>query len=189
MAGSWCADEIWKIALSEVEATKLEARHDRNRTLIRDERHLAKLENDIQLIKEARHIVEMYDFPDPPLGPEGELDTTQVSQKVLKLHDILYSMFGEGGDQKCIIFVTERYTAHALARLLKHTGPPEMRLGVLIGRKTGKVGEENVSFRQQTVIVNRFRNGRLNCLLATSVAEEGLDIPDCNQIIRLVYTS
>ena len=43
---------------------------------------------------------------------------------------------------------------------------------------------KHVSLRDQVVTMSRFRRGDLNCLFATSVAEEGLDIPDCNIAIR-----
>lgn len=41
-----------------------------------------------------------------------------------------------------------------------------------------------MSLRDQVVTMSRFRRGDLNCLFATSVAEEGLDIPDCNIAVR-----
>lgn len=40
------------------------------------------------------------------------------------------------------------------------------------------------SFRTQLLTISKFKQGLVNCLFATSVAEEGLDIPDCNLIIR-----
>jgi endoribonuclease Dicer len=53
-----------------------------------------------------------------------------------------------------------------------------------VGTRSGDAGDMNVSFRQQVLTMMNFRKGRLNCLFATSVAEEGLDIPDCNLVIR-----
>jgi endoribonuclease Dicer len=48
----------------------------------------------------------------------------------------------------------------------------------------------NVSFREQVLTMMNFRKGIVNCLFATSVAEEGLDIPDCNLVIRFdLYTT
>jgi endoribonuclease Dicer len=41
-----------------------------------------------------------------------------------------------------------------------------------------------VTYRDQVLTIIKFKKGELNCIFATSVAEEGLDIPDCNVIIR-----
>jgi len=130
------------------------------------------------MIREARETVATHEYTNPGLAPPD------ISTKVQRLQQFLDSVYSEDTEDKCIIFVTKRYTAHCLAALLKHNNPAFMRLGVLIGTRSGRPGEENVTFRQQMVTVSRFRKGRLNCLIATSVAEEGLDIPDCSRIVR-----
>ena len=38
--------------------------------------------------------------------------------------------------------------------------------------------------KEQEAGIKRFKTGETNLLLATSVAEEGLDISDCNYVIR-----
>lgn len=38
--------------------------------------------------------------------------------------------------------------------------------------------------REQKETIQTFRDGDLNLLISTSVAEEGLDIPECNVVIR-----
>lgn len=47
-----------------------------------------------------------------------------------------------------------------------------------------------MSYKHQKLTIHKFKKGEKNCLFATSVAEEGLDIPDCNIVIRYdLYTS
>lgn len=38
--------------------------------------------------------------------------------------------------------------------------------------------------RKQQDTIQRFREGELNLLISTSIAEEGLDIPQCNLVVR-----
>lgn len=47
-----------------------------------------------------------------------------------------------------------------------------------------------MSYRDQIISLQKFRYGETNCLFATSVAEEGIDVPECDVIIRFdLYTS
>lgn len=46
-----------------------------------------------------------------------------------------------------------------------------------------KKGDTGMSQKEQQAILESFRNGGFNCLIATSVAEEGLDIPKVDVVI------
>lgn len=47
-----------------------------------------------------------------------------------------------------------------------------------------------MSFRDQVLTLQRFKRGEINCLFATNVAEEGIDVPECDLIIRFdLYNS
>ncbi|KAL7269242.1 Dicer-like protein 1 [Rhizina undulata] len=182
--GPWCADQVWKFALSEIESRKIERKEERNLTKQLDQAGLDKIEKDIEKIRKAKETVDNHMFTNPIAS------LTDLSSKVLLLHQYLSYVYREECNDKCIVFVSRRFTARALYALLSELATPHMKLGVLIGTRTGLVGDENVTFREQMITVSRFRRGKLNCLIATSVAEEGLDIPDCSIIIRFdLYTT
>ncbi|KAF7697889.1 probable ATP-dependent RNA helicase DHX58 [Silurus meridionalis] len=56
-----------------------------------------------------------------------------------------------------------------------------IRAANLVGAGTGAT---HMTQREQKETIRTFRKGDLNLLISTSVAEEGLDIPECNVVIR-----
>ncbi|KAG7220669.1 hypothetical protein INR49_017930 [Caranx melampygus] len=67
--------------------------------------------------------------------------------------------------------------------LLKHKALQEagIKAAVLTGAGNGST---YMTQNEQADTIRRFRNGSLNLLISTSVAEEGLDIPECNLVVR-----
>ncbi|KAG6836934.1 hypothetical protein H0H93_001096 [Arthromyces matolae] len=85
-----------------------------------------------------------------------------------------------------IVFVEQRQTATSLAEIL--TIIPELkgllRCGALMGQGVNGDGVAKPSTTGQKQTVESFRRGDIDLLIATSVAEEGLDFPACDLVIR-----
>ncbi|KAK6512062.1 Dicer-like protein 1 [Arthrobotrys musiformis] len=183
--GPWCSDFIWQITLTELESARQERRAGTNSSSNQREGSAFNLEDvdrEIQLIKEARAIVETHKFEEPSLG------AASFSPKLFILLRFLVHAFTQHPEYKCIIFVTRRHTAQCIQALLgrvfeQHNKSSSIRLGILVG-SSGQHGTDSMTFRAQTLALHRFKKGITNCLIATAVAEEGLDVPDCNLVIR-----
>ena len=83
-----------------------------------------------------------------------------------------------------IIFVKMRKTAYKLCERLRKETEICQRLNpaFLVGHGQGSDGMEWRG--EQEEILKKFRSGDVKLLVSTSVLEEGLDVPACNQIIR-----
>ncbi|KAF7176654.1 hypothetical protein CNMCM7691_003306 [Aspergillus felis] len=166
--GKWCSDRAWWHALADDVLPKLEGNIGKlveSNTLNAEHGAVFK---DIIRIREASETVKNYSFADPELP--GEL-----SPKVQLLRMELSKHFSRATGTKCIVFTQKRYTAKILNELFTVLNIPHLRPGVLIGVRPGDIGGMNITFRQQFLALK----------FATSVAEEGLDIPDCNLVVSM----
>ena len=176
--GEWCADHIWELALEDEQARKIERTTERLWSAERQPRPVELFDAEIQRIRQAQDFVKRWQFPRPSSVGNS------ISPKVLLLKRYLDLEYERSGACKSIVFVRRRYTARVLTKLFARIGSPHLRLGLLIGTRYGDAGDVKISFREQVLTLQKFRNGEINCLFATSIAEEGLDIPDCNKVFR-----
>ncbi|KAI1377597.1 hypothetical protein F4677DRAFT_414896 [Hypoxylon crocopeplum] len=177
--GRWCADRVWQMCLTEQEAQKMEARTERNITSGKTQLPMAALDAERLAVREAYETVSNHLLPAP------EHNLLHLSSKVQILLGALRKHLDPTKD-KCIVFVEQRLTAMLLADLLKQPGinMPYIKTGALLGASSSDTGDLGMTLKEQFVTMHQFRHGDLNCIFATSVGEEGIDIPDCNVIIR-----
>ncbi|CAG8979867.1 hypothetical protein HYALB_00002640 [Hymenoscyphus albidus] len=183
--GAWCSDQLWRFCLEEEEVKKLVAKTESKHRNENSDRRDDLLEQKKTKLSEAQAILKAHAFDSPDYRNDSN-ESKNLSSKVVELIKILREEYKTPTESKCIVFVQQRYTALLLARLFQESGvkTDHLRVGTLVGARSGEAGDQNNSFRQQVLTMMNFRRGKVNCLFATSVAEEGLDIPDCNLIVR-----
>ncbi|KAI4206619.1 MAG: hypothetical protein LQ346_001009 [Caloplaca aetnensis] len=92
---------------------------------------------------------------------------------------------GRGADApsgtRIMVFAHYRDSAEEIARVLKRNGPI-IRPRVFVGQATSKESE-GMDQKTQLDVIQKFKNGTFNTLVATSIGEEGLDIGEVDLIV------
>lgn len=173
--GPWFVDRMWTLVLDdEAQGLKLEAKTERDfMKEMASEKVVNGRKHDVRT---ARSLIEAYKLVQP--------EKIHLSSKVQLLVDLLQKHF-QDPSIRCIVFVEKRWTAKLMADYFGNynTAIPELKVGFLMGANKLD-GSSETSFRGQLKTLYNFKKGSINCIFATSVAEEGLDITDCNLIIR-----
>ncbi|KAI1173067.1 RNase3 domain-containing protein [Nemania sp. FL0916] len=117
--------------------------------------------------------------------PFKDTDRLDLSEKFIALVKELDSA---PDNTRCIIFVIETATVAVLAQMLSATASVSCRfqVGTMIGTSNFAARKRELGDLNQTKgnsDLEDFRTGKLNLLIATSIAEEGIDVPACNLVI------
>lgn len=104
--------------------------------------------------------------------------------------DNLYKVLTEktnqyGGAFRCILFVKQRITTHILKHIIEsHNGlGKRIKAQCIYATSTPATASLSLSKQDSQNALEQFRIGSSNMLIATNVAEEGLDIPEANCVI------
>jgi Fanconi anemia group M protein len=102
-----------------------------------------------------------------------------IHPKLSKLKEIVTDELIKNNDLKIIIFSQYRESAQIIVYHLEKI--KEIKPVLFVGQS--KKGEVKMSQKQQKEILEDFRMGKYNCLVSTSVGEEGLDIPKVDMVV------
>ncbi len=100
--------------------------------------------------------------------------------KINKVFDIIKSEFSTNKNAKIIIFSQFRETASKIKEKLSELSAIKPSLFIGQAKKSSSAG---LSQKEQKQIIQEFRDGSINVLCATSIGEEGLDIPEVSAVI------
>ena len=100
--------------------------------------------------------------------------------KFYAVQTLVGNQLSEFPDSKIIVFTNFRETANIVKEALSEvSGVRPIRF---VGQGS-RYKDKGLTQKQQTEILDQFRAGEYNVLIATSVAEEGLDIPSTDMVL------
>ncbi|KAL3863241.1 hypothetical protein ACJMK2_005006 [Sinanodonta woodiana] len=130
----------------------------------------------LQLILTVQKDLSGYDKSKSQMNPNLQTISNTLREMILAENDYQES--------RALVFVKARATCDALTKYLDGVLSKD---NIRVHKLTGKEGDDSMTSAEQTLTVNKFVSGEYKVLVATSVAGEGIDIPDCNIVISYNY--
>jgi len=97
--------------------------------------------------------------------------------KLLELRCLIQESITKNPKAKTIVFSQYRDTVIKICKELNKINNIKAKVFI------GQAGESGLSQKEQQEIIQEFKEGKINIICATSIAEEGLDIPEVNSVI------
>ncbi|XP_014831621.1 PREDICTED: interferon-induced helicase C domain-containing protein 1 [Poecilia mexicana] len=113
-------------------------------------------------------------------------DPTYENDSLSKLRTKILQEFSSRKEARGIIFTKTRHSAMTLSQWIQENpkfADIEVKPSYFIGGGD-QSDTKPMTAAEQKDVLKRFKSGELNLLIATTVAEEGLDITACNFVIR-----
>ncbi len=106
----------------------------------------------------------------------------RLHPKLLVLRQLLTEFLAKNPSSKILVFVNYRASIEAI---VNHVGPddPVIKIHKFVGQSTRKKSDAGMKRDTQSKVLQQFKGGTYNVLVATSVAEEGLDIAECDLVV------
>jgi len=174
--GPWMSDRVWRWKLqemeenNEIESDPIANRIGKQGGGEKKRKKIWESQTDIQLreskeeqereIKRVKAIL----VNEAAFDEKPKLSTDDLSPKVLKLIELLNQIYTTP-QTSGIVFVRQRYAASAMHQLIKALELPNIACDILVGH--GMEGDIAMDHRKQVMVINQFRQGKLNLLIAT----------------------
>jgi ERCC4-related helicase len=144
------------------------------------EKYFQRLEHQARTTttKAVKNLLADQDFISARLKARSLVEKGVEHPKLAKLKEIIQKKISEDKNIKIIIFSQYRSSSAKIRDILNEL---DVSNKMFIGQSSKE--EKGLTQKQQKEIIEDFSQGKFNCLISTSVGEEGLDIPQVDLVI------
>jgi ERCC4-related helicase len=129
--------------------------------------------------KAVQNLVKMPEFNAAIISIKNLMAKKIEHPKIEELAVFSENLFKENIKSKIIVFSQFRETAQRISDRLNMVDGIKAAIFIGQAKKLGK----GLSQKEQKEVIEKFREGEINVLCATSIGEEGLDIPEVSAVV------